>query len=194
MEAALCLLLPRLVGDRATWDIMSFRNKQRLLRELPNRLRGYARRLRSEPHLRIIVLIDSDGKPCLELKAQLEHFAIQADLTSKTRRILDAPFTVLNRIVVQELEAWFLGDVEALRAAFPKLPATLASQRRYRDPDTIRDTWECLHRALRQAGHLGEVYPKIEVARRVALHLNPERNRSRSFQAFRTGLDAILTT
>jgi hypothetical protein len=31
----------------------------------------------------------------------------------------------LNRIAVEELEAWFFGDIEALRAVYPKLSATL---------------------------------------------------------------------
>jgi hypothetical protein len=193
MEAALHGLLPRLVDERATWSVAVYRNKQRLLRELPKRLPAYGRRLRDEPHLRIVVLVDQDQDDCLILKRRLEDAAQDAGLISKSRAG-DGAFNVLNRIVVSELESWLLGDVEALRACFPRLPATLDRRKDLRDPDSIAAAWEALHRILRRAGERGEVYPKIETARRVALCLLPERNRSRSFRHFCAGLEALLRT
>jgi hypothetical protein len=40
--------------------------------------------------------------------------------------------------VVEELEAWFFGDVEAICQADPKVSPHLAKQKGYRDPDAIR--------------------------------------------------------
>ncbi len=192
MHAALEALLPGLMARHPpTWRIIEHRN---LLAELPARLRGYARQ--ADPALRVLVLLDRDARDCRLLKARLEDAARAAGLATKTSPGWDGRFQVVNRIVVEELEAWFLGDVPALRAAFPGVPATLAARRGLRDPDAIQGgTWETLLRVLQQAGHYPGTtrLPKIEVARRVAATMQPDANRSASFQAFRAGLDALLT-
>lgn len=191
MEAALHGLLPGLIGARATYRVFNYRSKQRLLRDLPGRLHVYARRLQAEPQLRVVVLVDRDRDECADLKRRLEDAAREAGLISKSQAA-GATFNVLNRVVVSELESWLLGDVQALRACFSRLPRTLDRRREFRDPDSIPEAWETLHRALRRAGELGEAFPKIDIARRVAEHLQPERNRSRSFKVFRDGLEAML--
>jgi predicted ATPase len=89
-------------------------------------------------------------------------------------------------------ESWLLGDVPALRACFPRVSVGLSRRRDMRNSEKITNAWEKLHRLLRRAGELGNVYPKIDVARRVAAHLDPTRNRSRSFQVFRDGMEALL--
>ena len=191
MRVALEALLPGLTdGRRATWRVIEHRN---LLGELPPRLRGYARG--SDPLIRVLVLLDRDQRDCHALKARLEQAARAASLATKTAPGPDGRFLVVNRIVVEELESWFLGDVPALRAAFPGVPATLAARRGLRDPDAIQGgTWEALLRVLQQAGHYpgAKRLPKIEVARRVAAGMQPDANRSVSFQAFRAGLGALL--
>jgi Domain of unknown function (DUF4276) len=98
-------------------------------------------------------------------------------------------FHVVNRIAVEELEAWFFGDVPALTAAYPRVPTSLGNQARYRDPDQIAGgTWEALERVLQSAGyHLGGL-PKVAVAGNVSEHMDPDRNTSRSFQVFRDTL------
>jgi hypothetical protein len=99
---------------------------------------------------------------------------------------------VLNRLPVEELEAWFFGDAQALRAAYPRVPATLAKQRRYRNPDAIRGgTREALERILRRAGYYPGGMLHMEVARTIAEHMDPSRNASRSFQLFREALTEI---
>ena len=94
----------------------------------------------------------------------------------------------LCRIAIDELEAWFFGDVAALRTGYPRVPATLASQAKFRDPDRIAGgTWEALERVLRRAGYYPTGMPKVDVARTVATHMDPGRNRSRSFQVLVDG-------
>ena len=192
MRAALEALLPGLMASHPPrWRIIEHRN---LLAELPARLRGYARQ--ADPALRVLVLLDRDMRDCRLLKGRLEDAARAAGLATKSTPDPDRRFQVVNRIVIEELEAWFLGDVPALRAAFPGVPATLAARRGLRDPDAIRGgTWETLLRVLQQAGHYPGAtrLPKIEVARRVAAGMQPDANRSASFQTFRAGLDALLT-
>ncbi|MEA2046068.1 MAG: DUF4276 family protein [Euryarchaeota archaeon] len=67
---------------------------------------------------RIVVLIDEDRQDCNKLKLKLENAAIDAGLTTRTSAEADAKFQVLNRILVEELEAWFFGDSEALHSAY----------------------------------------------------------------------------
>ena len=191
-EAALKRLLPRILQNRAVFGIIDYRNKQRMLRELPKRFQGYARRLAHED-LRIVVLIDQDADDCRELKSQLEDMAMAAGLLTKTKPAADGRFLVVSRIAIEELEAWFFGDIGALRAAYPRLPATIDQKAAYRNPDRIRGgTWEALHRELQKVGHCDKVFPKIEVARTIARHMEPDANRSRSFKIFRDGIEALL--
>ena len=49
-----------------------------------------------------------------------------------------------------------------------------------------------LKRFLRKHGVYKGAYPKIEAARRIAVHLDPQRNRSRSFRHFVDGAGALL--
>lgn len=191
MEVALRHLLPAVVRDRATYSIINYRSKERLLRTLPQRLRAYFERVARED-LRILVLVDRDDDDCLELKGRLERFAQQAGLRTKTTAGAGS-FHVVNRIVVEELEAWFFGDVEALRAIYPKIPASLVRNASYRDPDNVRGgTWEALHRLLKKHGYLGEVFPKKMIAEEIAAKMNPERNRSRSFRCFVEGVESLF--
>jgi len=164
MKVALDNLLPRLLPAEATYRILVFEGKPDLLNQLPNRLRAYARWL--PPDYRIVVLVDQDRQDCHELKRRLETAAREAGLSTKTSAG-GARFQVLNRIVVEELEAWFLGDIQALRQAYPKLPADL--ERKFSDPDAVRGrTWETLERIMRRCGYFPSGYRKIEAARAIS--------------------------
>ena len=167
MEAVLRSLLPRLVPDDVTWNTVVFRGKRDLLKKLPARLRGYRGWIQADH--KIIVLIDEDRQDCHELKAKLERAAAGAGLSTKSSPRGDGRFDVVNRIVIEELEAWFFGDVPALVAAYPRVPRTLASRATYRDPDQIRGgTWEALERVLKRAGYFNAGYAKIDASRRIA--------------------------
>ena len=194
MKEALTVLLPRLIGQGAAdCTIIDHGSKQELLKNLPGRLRGYARWAAPAP--RILVLVDRDNDDCRALKDNLESMARAAGLATRTAPDFAGEFRVVNRIVVEELEAWFLGDAPALRAAYPGISPVLETRAGFRDPDALTGgTWEALHRVLKAAGHYvgSDRLPKIEVARRVAAQMVPDRNRSRSFQVFVTGLEALL--
>jgi hypothetical protein len=100
---------------------------------------------------------------------------------------------VLNRIVVEELEAWFFGDLKALRLVYPRLPSSLANQAKFRNPDQISGgTWESLDKLLQKYGYPQGLI-KIEVAQKIAKYMNPEYNRSKSFQVFRQGILRLVS-
>lgn len=188
-EAFFAGFLPRVTPEGTTWNLISFQGKANLLANLEKRLKGYASWIPAD--WRIVVLVDEDRQDCRSLKSQLENAAAAAGLLTKTRAG-NASFTVLNRIAVEELEAWFLGDVEALRTAYPGVPANLAQQAKYRNPDAVGGgTWESLERVLQRAGHFRGGLGKIDLARTMAQHLQPSRNRSASFQCFLSGLASL---
>jgi len=180
----------QIVGDRAKVTVHNLESKYKLLKNLPSRLSAYRDRIDDGEDLRILVLVDRDSDDCVELKGKLETVASQARLVTKTASEGDG-FQIVNRIVVEELESWFLGDPAALRSAFPRLPTLDPNKKPFRNPDN-GGTAEVLARLLKKHGIYGGKYPKIEGARRVAPHLDPDRNRSASFHAFRKGVEALL--
>lgn len=187
-EAALRNLLPEILGERVGFGLHAYQGKLDLLKKLPSRMRGYRAWIPDDYF--IVVLVDADRQDCHALKASLERTALDAGLATKSAVLPRLPFQVLNRLAIEELEAWFFGNVAALRAAYPRVSSHLAHRETYRDPDAISGgTWEALKRLLQY-----HRYPwpgKISVAERISRRMDPDRNRSRSFEVFVDGLQAI---
>jgi len=193
LESALTQLLPKILPSTVSSKIHAFRGKPDLLAKVPNRLKGYQAGL--PPDWKIVILIDEDREDCLKLKKQLEDIAILAGLITKFSCQTDKSFQVLNRIVVEELEAWFLGDVPAIRQAYPKVSASLANQQPYRDPDAIKGgTWEALERVLKKAGYHPGGLEKYKASSEISQYMNPELNRSKSFKVFYKALLEIINS
>lgn len=186
-EAALSNILPKVFEPTTSFAIHPYQGKQDLLKKLPSRLRGYKAWLPRD--WRIVVLIDADDEDCRRLKGRLEDIAQNSNLLTKSVTRNSPNFQVLNRLAIEELEAWFFGDIEALNAAHPRISLNLGNKAKYRDPDAITGgTWEALERELKRVGYYTGGLSKISAAREISLHMVPERNRSHSFQAFRRGL------
>lgn len=182
MEAALELLLPKLLGN-TDFEIRRFQCKDDLLKNLPIRLKGYTNWLPSTSA--IMVVVDRDDDDCRVLKRHLENMAAAAGLITKTNADGRQPFQVVNRIVIEELESWFFGDWSAVRAAYPKAPENLHLKARFRHSDAITGgTWEALEQVLQKAGYFKTGLRKLECARAIAQRMEPDCNTSPSFQAF----------
>ena len=189
-EAALINLIPQIL-DAFDFDfeIYPFNGKHALLKKLPDRLRTY--RHWPDEEWRVIVLVDRDDSDCYELKQQLENISEAAGLKTLTNSKNKKQFQVMNRIAIEELEAWFFGDNEAMRKAYPRVPASQNKKAGFRDPDAIKGgTWERLEEVLKNY-HPGGL-EKIRAAEEISRHMQPERNTSRSFQVFRDSLMAIF--
>lgn len=116
-----------------------------------------------------IVLHDNDGGDCAILKKRLTHL-VPPRKKSRTR----------IRIVMQSLEAWYLGDFEALAAAGlikPEKAKQLNGNAKFRNPDRVTNAKEEFFRLHDESGQMA-------VARLIAPHLNFDRNRSHSFKIF----------
>lgn len=182
-EAALRVLLPKILKE-TTFEIYPHACKDELLLRLPARLRGYAAWLPTD--WRILVVVDRDDDDCFQLKQKMEDIARTAGLVTKSfpkgRR-----FSVVNRLAIEELEAWYFGDWAAVRAAYPRVAAAVPRQTAYRVPDAVRGgTWEAFERILQRAGYFKTGLRKIEAARAIAAHMDPACNTSHSFGKFRS--------
>ena len=190
-EAVLRTILPKILSGNISYDFFVFKGKEHLLKNLPERLKTYRQWISDD--WRIFVLIDEDRKDCHELKAKLEQAAHEAGFVTKSSAAENEDFQVVNRLAIEELEAWFFGDVEALRAAYPRVSQNLQYQERYRDPDAIQGgTYEALERLLIRQNYFRERIPKPTVAQNIAQHMEPSRNRSKNFQVFVEGLKACV--
>jgi len=182
MEAFLRALLPRLLPPDRSFDVRVFQGKPDLLRKLEKRLRGYAKWL-PDDH-RIVVMIDRDSDECHELKERLEIAAARAGLLSRSRAAGN-PWQLVSRVVIEELEAWYFGDWDAVRAAYPRVSATIPNKAAYRTPDEIAGgTWEAFERILKRHGYFSTGLRKVEAARAIAANIDPASNRSQSFGQF----------
>ena len=187
MEVFLRTLLKRVLPTGCTVRIHTFRGKRDLLKNIDNRLRGYRHWL--PPDARIIIVVDRDGDDCHQLKEQLENVATQSGLESRTQAGNDS-WQVVNRIAIEELEAWYFGDWSAVRCAYPRVPVNIPRKAHYRNPDAIKGgTWEAFERVLKRRGYFETGLRKVEAAYDIAHHIDPTRNSSRSFARF---YDAIV--
>lgn len=186
-EEALKLLLPKVMRNRADFKMINLGSKYKLLQVLDARLRAYRQRIDGGEDLRVVVLVDRDDDDCKQLKRRMDTAARSAGLIDQT----ESHLLVVNRIVVEELESWFIGDPPALRQAFRSLPAINERSGIFRNPDN-GGSWEALHRFLKKHGVYRSHYPKIDAARKIAQHMDPNRNRSPSFHAFISGIERLL--
>lgn len=153
-------LLPAILPIKITPHFIVFEGKQDLEKQMTRRLRGWLR-----PNSRFIVMRDQDSGDCKAIKTRLIALCCEA---GKPEAIV--------RIACRELESFFVGDWQAIADAFGK-PALAAHGRtaKYRVPDDLGSPSAEIKRIIPD-------YQKRDGARRIAPHLQPERNRSNSFQ------------
>jgi hypothetical protein len=180
METFLRALLPRLLPHDRTFEVHPFEGKIDLLGKLEARLRGYAAWLPAD--WRIVVVVDRDDDDCRTLKRQLESMARRAGLRTRARH---AQWQLVNRIAIEELEAWYFGDWAAVRAVYPRVPASIPYRSSFRNPDAIAGgTWEAFERVLQRHGYFQGGLAKLEAARGIGAKMDPSRSQSSSFVAF----------
>ncbi len=173
------------MGESITFETHFFQGKEDLFSKLPGRLKGYKKWIPDD--WRIIILVDRDNEDCQELKKELEETAIEAGFMTKTlaKSKKKKKYKLINRIMIEELEAWFFGDIPALTKAYPKVSKHLNQNSKYRDPDDIKGgTWEALQEVLQRKGYHQGGLEKLRAARDISQYMNPTENTSTSFQVF----------
>lgn len=172
MGALLEGLLPRLfVGWKKGEHFLCIEHegKSDLDKSVPRKLKNW-----QHPGDRFVIVRDNDSADCRQVKARY------VDLCAKCGRA-----DTLIRLVCQELESWYLGDLHALAQCFgiPKIDSP-ALRKKFADPDTYQKPSVEIARRLPE-------FQKGSAARDMAAHLTPAQNRSRSFQTFVAGLQRL---
>lgn len=127
------------------------------------------------------------------LAPRLESIAQRAGLRTRTRA-RGAPWQLVNRIAIEELEAWYFGDWTAVRAAYPRVLADVPRRQGLRDPDAIAGgTWEAFERVMQQRGYFKSGLTKIAAARAIGAHVDPQRSSSHSFRSFGAAIAQACT-
>lgn len=142
-----------------------------LLHQLPAKLRAFASSLDLKNDS-VLILVDADNDKCVDLAMRLRDVAAQV-----------APgLRVVVRIAVEETEAFYLGDLKAVRKAFPDADMDMA--RNY-VPDSIGETWELFGRVVHDGGG-----NKVAWGAAIGpfLTTDPAKSRSPSFRALCRGL------
>ena len=161
--------------------------KRILLDRLPQLLRGYGKSLHPREQHAVIVVADSDSRPCEAFKRELLGVLETTEPAPRT----------LFRIAVEEMEAWLLGDPHAVLTAYPK--ARTAPLNDYRQ-DSVCGTWEVLAEAiypggaseLKRRGFPVTGQMKCQWARDIAPFLDIHRNASPSFAVFRESFNKLI--
>ncbi len=124
------------------------------------------------PGDRFVIVRDNDNADCREVKARLLSLCAQNG----------RPETLV-RLVCQELEGWYLGDLAALAMAYGEARLdTSALRKRFRTPDEWQKPSVELERLI-------PTFQKGSGARLMGLWLGQAQdNRSRSYQVFLEGV------
>lgn len=143
---------------------------------LPATLEAYAATRATEDDA-IVVLVDADDDDCTELVRQLSAMA---------GRLAPRPQRLVFRIAIEETEAFYLGDLHALRAAFPD--ADMAKATRYA-PDSVVGTAELFGEIVDDGG-MNKVSWATEMGPR--LTTQPGKSRSPSFRKLHAGIARVV--
>ena len=202
-EKLLAQLLPRILGDQGashTWRLKAYKGigripqgltakadpaKRMLLDQLPRLLQGYGKTPGIDA---VVVVLDTDWRDCKDFLQELK---------SLVQGCKSAPRT-LFRLAVEEMEAWYLGDREALMKAYPRAKRDVLD--RYVQ-DSVCGTWELLAdavytggtAAIRKAGWPLPGQIKHAWAEKIGPFMSINQNMSPSFGKFRDGLSRMIS-
>lgn len=168
MKTLLLGLLPRLFPgwvEHEHFVCIPHEGKSNLDKSIPVKLKAWR-----VPGDRFVIVRDNDNADCIDLKTRLLQVC-------ETNGRPDS----MVRLVCQELESWYVGDIEALALAFDPLLDTPALRKRFAEPDTWQKPSKELERIIPE-------FQKGVGARLMAQHLRENGNLSRSFNVFVDGL------
>jgi hypothetical protein len=196
------ILLPRIIGTQGnphTWRVHPYKGigripkglsskadpaKRALLDQLPRLLQGYGKTPGTDA---VAVVVDNDSR---------DSQAFLLELTNLLKHCNPAPTTLFS-LAIEEMEAWLLGDSNALLTAFPRAKKEILA--RYKQ-DSICGTWELLADAIHKGGRSaiqGAGWPtagemKHEWVKQIGIHMDVNNNASNSFCEFRDRLRKLV--
>lgn len=196
-EKFMNIILPKIFeGMDVTWRVHGYKGigrlptnlqnaldpkKKTLLDKLPHLLRGFAQTPGVDA---VVIVVDTDNRNCAEFLIELQNVAQSITPPSKKH---------LFRLAIEEMEAWYFGDVAAIKATYPNASDIVIQS--YQQ-DSVCGTWERLADAvvaggatkLKSDGWPASGIVKSEWAERITPHMKPDINTSPSFCKLRDGL------
>jgi hypothetical protein len=164
MKVTLDKIISRFWPDKVLgvdWLTLAFQGKSDLEKNIARKMKSWNY---GTPHF--LILRDRDGSDCILLKDRLSKIAAKGS----------HPFTV--RVVCNELESWFLGELDAIEAVCPALRASdFKGAAKLRVPDDVVN-------ASQEIESLVNIMGKVGRAAAIANHFDPSKCVSRSFQVF----------
>ena len=203
-KKVLDILIPKIIGDQDTFRIYPYKGvghipknltdpvvarNRLLLNNLPGRLRAYGRTFAGYPAncpAAVILVCDLDKKCLKTFRQELLAILDSCDPKPETRFC----------IAIEEGEAWLLGDIPAIKAAYPGARNEIFE---IYENDSICGTWELLADAvfaggseeLKERGWQAAGREKYEWAKEIAPHMDVDANASPSFCYFRDKMRAL---
>ena len=204
-KKTLDILMPKIINDQDTFNVVDYRgighipknlksptdvSKRVLLNQLPRLLRGFGKTFANyTPHFpaAVIVICDLDDKCLKTFRQELYSVLNACKLKPETRFC----------IAVEEGEAWFLGDISAIKKAYPKAKNNILN--RYQN-DSICNTWELLADAifaggssrLKKRGAQTVGSEKSAWADKITPYMDVDKNKSPSFCYFRDKIRELI--
>lgn len=152
-KRALDILVPKIIGDDHTFKVRAYKgighiprnlgnngeaHNRILLDQLPRLLRGYGRAFENYTAA-VILVCDLDDKCLKTFRQALLKILNDCDPKPETRFCIS----------IEEGEAWFLGDISAVKSAYPNAKDSILNA--YVN-DSICGTWELLADAVYSGG------------------------------------------
>jgi len=201
-KTALNILIPKIINAQHTFRVHRYRgaghipqnltnptnaNKRLLLNELPIQLTVYGKRYANDPTKIVIVICDLDNHCLKTFRQELFRVLNSCNPRPKTRFC----------IAIEEGEAWFLGDIPAIKAAYPDAKDTILNS--YQN-DFICGTWELLadavfpggSSALKKKGRGAVGREESAWAQKITPYMNVDKNASPSFCYFRDKIQELI--
>ncbi|MGL4439325.1 MAG: DUF4276 family protein [Bosea sp. (in: a-proteobacteria)] len=164
-ERLVANLAPRVVPNCHVIPVLHS-GKRDLCQSFPRKMRA----IRHPADASFIVLHDNDGGDCARLKGRLLDL-VPAEVFQRAK----------IRIVMQELESWYLGQMTALVGCELITSAQLRQLEhkiKFRDPDRLANAKQEFYKLH------GRKNQQITLAELIAPHLDVDANRSASFKLF----------
>ena len=191
------ILMPKIISENDTFKVIGYKGIGRLpknltsnsdvktrilLEQLPRLLKGYGKTFsgyNSTYKATVIVICDLDDKCLKTFRGELFNILNLCNPKPETRFCF----------AIEEGEAWFLGDINAIELAYPEIKKSVLNNY---ENDSICGTWELLADAIYSGGSQAlskqEWYiigaEKSAWAKNISLHMDVENNSSPSFRYF----------
>ncbi|MDR1797236.1 MAG: DUF4276 family protein [Clostridiales Family XIII bacterium] len=172
MKNTLEHILPKILSKDVAFQLVEHEGKSSLQKSIPIKLKGWK-------GVHFVIVQDQDSGDCVSLKNELRELACKSGRDD-----------TLVRIVCRELEAWFLGDFEAVEEAYGIDLSKVKNKKKYRNPDMVENAKEELKKIVHS-------YQPYSGSGKIAQHMDIERNKAHSFKVFVEGVrrlnDRILS-